>query len=166
MVEEVYLALGSNMGDRVRNLSQAIEALKQKESVRWILASSFYESAPVGFEDQPDFINAVVKVETGLSPLELLAVTQAIESELGREKTVRWGPRIIDVDILLYGKEKICEERLVIPHPRMSERAFVLLPLGEIASDLESSLLNLIEATKEKTGVTLQANGIKRIWKR
>ena len=163
MVEEVYLALGSNLGDREQNLGKAIEALRERKGIRYISASSFYESAPVGVEDQPDFLNAAVKIETGLSPLDLLAATQAIESELGRKKTVRWGPRIIDIDILLYGREKICEEGLVVPHPRMTERPFVLLPLREIASNLDASLYNIIEKMKDKTIVTEQGNGIKRI---
>ena len=130
----VYLGLGSNVGDRLGNLSSAVERLGQKMRVQ--LISSIYETDPVGYEDQPLFFNVVVGVETGLTPVQLLNVTKKIEADLGRTPSFRDAPRIIDIDILLYDELIMTTQDLVIPHPRMEERAFVLVPLLEIAPDV------------------------------
>jgi 2-amino-4-hydroxy-6-hydroxymethyldihydropteridine diphosphokinase len=130
---KVYLSLGTNMGDRLENLREAVNLLAEKVDVGKV--SSVYETEPWGFEDQDRFLNIALSGETDLSPIELLDFTQSIEGAMKRVKTVRYGPRVIDVDILLYGGVAMDTERLTIPHPRMSERAFVLVPLREIAMD-------------------------------
>ena len=133
----VYLGLGSNLGDKKANLERAINALADHSQVRVLKVSSFYETAPVGYEAQPDFINAVAEVETTLKPEELLDLALNIEISMGRERTIRWGPRVIDIDILLYDDRCIDEDRLSVPHPRMFERKFVMEPLAEVAPDLK-----------------------------
>lgn len=100
------------------------------------MASSLYRTAPVGLTDQPDFLNAVVQIETALSPAELMSAVLSVEKNLGRVRTIRWGPRVIDIDVLLYGTLKIDTPLIVIPHPRMRERSFVMAPLSEIAPEL------------------------------
>ncbi|HEX9775565.1 MAG TPA: 2-amino-4-hydroxy-6-hydroxymethyldihydropteridine diphosphokinase [Actinomycetota bacterium] len=137
-----YLGLGSNLGDRAAMLLQAIEALDWGE-VRVTARSSVHETEPVGGPPgQPMFLNQVIEVETTLGPRALLERCQAVESALGRRRDpgVRWGPRTIDVDILLYGSEQIDEPGLTIPHPLMTERSFVMGPLAEIAPDLTARL--------------------------
>ena len=129
----VYLGLGSNLGDRPGNLKRALEALARK--VKVVRVSSIYETEPVGFLSQPRFLNAVCRVETGLKPLELLRFVKNIETELGRRQSFRDAPREIDIDILLYGSVVMDTPELTVPHPRMTERAFVLVPLVEIAPD-------------------------------
>jgi 2-amino-4-hydroxy-6-hydroxymethyldihydropteridine diphosphokinase len=128
-----YIGLGSNRGDRKTNCRKALELLA--ESGRVTKVSSFYRTEPVGFKDQEDFINAVAEVETDLSPQELLAACNRIEAELGRTREVRWGPRTIDLDILLYGDRTVHDHDpdLTIPHPLLADRRFVLVPLCEIA---------------------------------
>jgi 2-amino-4-hydroxy-6-hydroxymethyldihydropteridine diphosphokinase/dihydroneopterin aldolase/2-amino-4-hydroxy-6-hydroxymethyldihydropteridine diphosphokinase len=128
-----YIGLGSNVGDKQANVQKAIELLR--ESVRVMAVSSFYTTEPVGYREQEDFINAVVGIETEQSPEDLLAICRSIESRMGRERTVRWGPRTIDLDILLYGNAIVDHPGLMIPHPRMISRKFVLVPLVEIAPD-------------------------------
>jgi 2-amino-4-hydroxy-6-hydroxymethyldihydropteridine diphosphokinase len=134
-----YIGLGSNVGDRETNVRQAIELLA--EAGRVTAVSSLYATEPVGYLEQEDFINAVAEVETSLSAPSLLAVCRSIEDRLGRIRTVRWGPRTIDLDILLYGDSVMSTSSLVIPHPRMAERKFVLAPLAEIAPDVRHPLL-------------------------
>lgn len=126
----VYLGLGSNLGDREGNIRNALRLLKKNFSIEKI--SSIIETDPVGFLDQEKFLNAVLKGKTQLSPLDLLLQIQSIEEKLGRIKTVRNGPRTIDIDILLYDQEKISTPHLTIPHPRMWERDFVVRLLKEI----------------------------------
>ncbi|MDH7482022.1 MAG: 2-amino-4-hydroxy-6-hydroxymethyldihydropteridine diphosphokinase [Armatimonadota bacterium] len=132
----VFLGLGSNLGDREANIRMALDKLVSQPEVKIRAVSSFYLTAPVGFQDQPDFVNAVAAIETDLSPKELLDVVLKIEREMGRVRNFKWGPRIIDIDILLYNNVKVNTDELVIPHPRMTERAFVMAPLAEIAPDL------------------------------
>ena len=131
-----YIALGANIGDTLANLRSALKILDDGDNCSAVAISSLYTTKAVGVEDQPDFINAVIKVKTLLSPNELLKLCNDIERKLGRERTIRWGPRVIDIDILVYNDAIVNEENLVIPHPRMMERAFVLVPLAEIAPDL------------------------------
>ncbi len=133
---EVFLGLGSNQGDRVEMLARARELLERPPVLQVVAASALYETEPVGKEDQDWFLNQVIQVRTVLSPFELLAVIRGIENGLGRQRTVRWGPRTIDVDMLLYDAARIDAPELVVPHPRMWERAFVLAPLAELAPDL------------------------------
>lgn len=132
--EFVHIALGTNLGNRSLNLEQAIGFLGTIMEIQ--ARSSVYETPPWGVEDQPRFYNQVVNGYTAFSPLRLLDALKSIEHEMGRQKTVRYGPRVIDLDILLYGERIIHYHRLTVPHPRMMERAFVLLPLAEISPNL------------------------------
>ena len=127
----VYLALGSNLGDRARNLSDAARIL-EKNGVIIAAKSKIYETQSVEGGGETDFLNAVLRLETELEPLELLELTQKIEAELGRSKPSRSGPRLIDLDILLWGEEKLDLPNLEVPHPRMHRRAFVLRPLLDV----------------------------------
>lgn len=135
-MNEVYLSLGSNLGDRKAQLQEAVRLLQTNPSISNIKMSSIYETAPVGYLNQGAFLNLVIRLETSLSPLELLDICQEIEQALHRERLVRWGPRTVDLDVLLYGQEQLATERLTIPHPRMYERAFVLVPLQELMPSL------------------------------
>jgi 2-amino-4-hydroxy-6-hydroxymethyldihydropteridine diphosphokinase len=130
-----YLGLGSNLGDRQQNLEQAVVVLDQTPGVHVRRVSSFRVTAPHGVQDQPDFLNGVAEVETELSPPELLAVVKRIEQDLGRVTTFRWGPRLIDIDILLYDRLRWNTPELTIPHPGILERAFVMEPLAELAPE-------------------------------
>jgi 2-amino-4-hydroxy-6-hydroxymethyldihydropteridine diphosphokinase len=130
-----YLGLGSNLGDRLANLQGAVDRLAGEEGVRVDASSRVWETAPVGGPEQPDYLNAVVRVQTDRAPRELLAACQSVESALGRERSDRWGPRTIDVDVLLYDGRVVDEPDLVVPHPRIVERAFVVLPLLELDPD-------------------------------
>jgi 2-amino-4-hydroxy-6-hydroxymethyldihydropteridine diphosphokinase len=133
-VVRAYLGLGSNLGDRLANLQHAVHRLGRAEGVRVLRSSRVYETDPVG-PPQPDYLNAVVEVETDLSARELLRTCLGVEVELGRVRDERWGPRTIDIDVLSYGDERVDEPDLVVPHPRMHERAFVLVPLAELDAD-------------------------------
>lgn len=137
-----YLALGSNIGDREGYIKKAVELLKAHPQIRVLAVSPLYNTAPVGFIDQPDFLNGAVAVDTVLMPHELLDVCLGIEKRLGRVRTVRWGPRTIDIDLLLYDDLVINGEDLALPHPRMHERAFVLQPLCDIAPDAVHPVYN------------------------
>ncbi len=128
-----YIALGSNIGNREENLNNAIEMLKQNEGVEVKLVSTYINTAPVGFTEQTDFLNAGVEVKTSLYPHKLLEICSDIEKKLKRERSIHWGPRTIDLDILLYEDLVLNDADLIIPHPRMHEREFVLKPLKEIA---------------------------------
>lgn len=130
----VYIALGSNLGNRQEHLTAAIAGLRKAVDLQ--ATSSIYETEPVGYLEQPRFLNMVCGGKTQLSAQELLKYVKALEKANGRQETFRNGPRAIDIDILLYDRAKIQREDLVIPHPRMSTRAFVLIPLAEIAPDL------------------------------
>ena len=130
----VFLALGSNLGEREKNLESAISALKAQGEL--LAKSRVYETEPVGYTDQPAFLNQVCKLAMKYSPTELLVVTQRIERELGRRPTFPSGPRIIDIDVLFYGERIIHTTNLDIPHPKLPERRFVLMPLCDIALDL------------------------------
>ena len=135
----IYLGLGSNLDDRQRNLERALQALAP--SVHLIAASPLYETAPWGYEHQPSFLNQVAQAETSLLPLDLLKYLKDIEARLGRQPTIRYGPRLIDLDLLLYDDLLLEAPGLQIPHPRMHERAFVLAPLADLAPDLVHPVL-------------------------
>jgi 2-amino-4-hydroxy-6-hydroxymethyldihydropteridine diphosphokinase len=155
----IYLSLGSNLGDRAANLERAIEALPEI-GVRVLRCSSIYETEPVDFLAQPWFLNCVVQAESSLEPRPLLEGLQAIEKKLGSRKLVPCGPRIIDLDILFHGTAVIREEGMEIPHPRLSERRFVLVPLVELAPELQHPVLHataaeLLAATQDSSDVRI-----------
>ena len=161
-VETVLLGLGSNLGDRESNLTHAVELLAERALADLVL-SPIYETDPVDFEDQPQFLNAVVQGETALSPEALLRVTKEIELEVGRTATFRYGPRVIDIDFLFYGAAILEQEGLSVPHPRIAERAFALIPLADLSPEwvhpvLELTLKELAEQVEGKEGV--------RLWRR
>jgi 2-amino-4-hydroxy-6-hydroxymethyldihydropteridine diphosphokinase len=131
----VYLGLGANLGDREASLRGAIEGLGAA-GVSTVKQSPVYETEPVGVADQPWFLNMVLEAETNLSPEALLSVIHEIEASLGRTRAVRWGPRTIDIDILLFGDQMIVTDGLVVPHPALAARRFVLEPLADLAPDL------------------------------
>jgi 2-amino-4-hydroxy-6-hydroxymethyldihydropteridine diphosphokinase len=133
-----YVALGSNLDDPRAQVERALTALEQLPQTRCVLRSSLYRSRPFGPVAQPDFVNAVAGLLTALEPATLLASLQALETSLGRERpVVRWGPRRIDLDLLVHGSARIAQPGLELPHPGIAERAFVLAPLAEIAPDLD-----------------------------
>jgi 2-amino-4-hydroxy-6-hydroxymethyldihydropteridine diphosphokinase len=127
-----YLGIGSNLGDRLGYLQLAVDELAKARGIAVVAVSPVYETAPVGGPEQPDYLNAVVAVDTMLTAHELLRVAQHVEAEAERVRTVRWGPRTLDVDVLLVGDERIDDPDLVVPHPRMAERAFVVVPLADL----------------------------------
>ena len=130
----IYLALGSNLGNRSANLGNMISSLPPEVDV--LRQSPVYETPPWGYQEQPAFLNMVVEAQTDLPPVDLLVYLKGLEVQLGRLLTFNYGPRLIDIDILLYAKQIFSSPELVIPHPRMSERAFVLVPLADLAPDL------------------------------
>ncbi len=130
-----YVGLGANLGDPRRQLEQALRELDELPDTRVHARSSLYRSAPVGYADQPDFVNAVAELETRLSAKRLLAELQAIEARHGRSRSFANAPRTLDLDLLLFGDERIAVPGITVPHPRMHERAFVLMPLVEIAPE-------------------------------
>jgi 2-amino-4-hydroxy-6-hydroxymethyldihydropteridine diphosphokinase len=136
-VNTAYLGLGSNLGDRHQHLAEAVHRLHAGPVLQVVKVSPVYESSPVGVTAQPDFLNLVVQVATTHTPKELLAECLRMETDLGRVRRERWGPRTIDIDLLLYGDLRIDDESLTVPHPRMRERSFVLTPLAEIAPGLK-----------------------------
>ncbi|MFN0060958.1 MAG: 2-amino-4-hydroxy-6-hydroxymethyldihydropteridine diphosphokinase [Myxococcaceae bacterium] len=142
MSEVVYVGLGSNLGDRHRNLRAAIDALGRIDAVTVEQVSAFYDTAPVGPE-QPRYLNAVVEMSCALSPMQLFSILKRIEVEVGRTPGPKWGPRVLDMDILLWGERVVAEPALQIPHVEMHRRRFVLEPLAEIAPHARHPLLAL-----------------------
>ena len=159
----VYLALGTNLGDRMQNLRSARAALPP--AVRLSACSPVYETPPWGYTDQPAFLNQVVAGETDLSPHDLLHYLKEVEKALGRQATFRNGPRLIDLDILLYDDLILDSDSLVIPHPRMLQRAFVLRPLADLAPDLAppggSRTIRQMLAELDDSGIVLYAPAAK-----
>ena len=141
MNKGIFLLLGSNQGDSQRNLGEAAERIA-KSAGTVLRASSVYRTAAWGVTDQPDFYNQVIEIESGYSPEELLEKLLAIEKEMGRVRIQKWGPRLIDIDILFYGSHVISSPTLRLPHPGIPERKFTLLPLAEIAGDLVHPVLH------------------------
>jgi 2-amino-4-hydroxy-6-hydroxymethyldihydropteridine diphosphokinase len=160
-MKTVYLGLGSNLGDRVKNLRRAIEALGAR-GVRVTRESSIYETEPLEVREQPWFLNCVVEAETDLMPRQLIQALLEIERDLGRRRRVPKGPRLIDMDILLFGTSTMSAPELEIPHPRMAQRKFVLLPLAEIAASVRHPITKLTIA--EMLAETPDRSEV-RVWK-
>lgn len=158
MGSDIFIGVGSNLGNRFNNILRAKE-LFEKNGIKIIKESRIYESEPVGYKNQRKFLNGVLEISTSLSARELLKTLQEIEKKMGRRpETFRWGPRIIDLDILFYGEEIISEDGLDIPHPEIPKRRFVLLPLAEIAPDfvhpvLERDISNLLKECPDNSEV-------------
>lgn len=138
-MNRAYLSIGSNIGNRIDYLTRAIDQLQHHPGIHVKRQSSIYETEPVGLINQANFLNIVVEIETSLEANALLQVCQLVEELLGRERVIRWGPRTVDIDILLFNEEVIRTETLIIPHERMHERLFVLVPLLELAPGLVHS---------------------------
>jgi len=162
-----YICIGSNLGDRLGYIREAIRRIEQSKEIKISKTSSVYETQPTEYKDQPWFLNIVLELETMLKPLNLLELLLHIESQIGRKKTRRYGPRNIDLDILLYDDLLVSSDKLTLPHPRMHERRFVLVPLAEIAPQVihplkKKSIEELLEelsthstSEKDKFGVRL-----------
>lgn len=135
MVTSVYLSMGSNLGDRAEHLRRALEAVAALPGTQLVAQSSLHETAPWGVTDQPSFLNLAAEIGTALGPLELLNAVKAIELRLGRTQGPQWGPRVIDIDLVLWQDTVMETDALTLPHARFRDRAFVLLPLREIAPD-------------------------------
>lgn len=158
----VYLSIGTNMGEREENLKLAVKLLTEAEYIQVEAVSSIYETAPVGFVHQASFLNVAVRLTTSLSAADMLKTCQYIEHELGRVREFRWGPRSIDLDILLYNHENIETKSLIVPHERMYERAFVLVPLMEIA---QADTTQLVRAQKALQLMDIEKEGVMQ-WKK
>ena len=157
-----YLCLGGNLGDRIAALTEALQLLDATPGMVRIACSSVYETEPWAVADQPNFLNLVAAYETTLTPADLLAACKSVEATVGRTPSFRWGPRLIDVDILLYGDQVVdsAEPDLQIPHPRMTQRAFVLVPLAEVIPDgvvppAGWTVRRLLEQVEDRAGVAL-----------
>lgn len=161
-MHNAFLSLGSNIGNRLEYIKEAVKMLHKNEHINVVNISSVYETDPVGYEEQDLFLNIVIHIETLLDPFSLLEICQSIENELGRKRVMRWGPRTIDLDILLYNHENIVSEKLIIPHPRIEERAFVVIPLLEIAPLIQ--LPNKSILLKDSLHFLQEKEGV-RIWR-
>lgn len=133
----IYIGIGANLGDREKTLQEAVRVLNAHPEIAVVAASAVYETAPVGVIDQPDFLNAVLQIRTRLSARKLLCCLLAVERQFGRTRRTRWGPRTLDLDILLYGDAVIHQPGLCVPHPHLHERAFVLIPLCDLDPHLK-----------------------------
>ena len=154
-----YIGFGSNIGDRLKHIQNAIHALSKTEEITLQGVSSVYKTDPVGYEAQGQFLNGVAAIQTNLSPLSLLHTLKDIEIAIGRQHRIRWGPREIDLDLLIYGDLCLQTEKLVVPHPEMHLRRFVLAPLAEIAPDLvhpvfQETIQTLLEGFEDDKSVT------------
>lgn len=159
--ESVYLSLGGNIGDPAKAMGAALRMLDADPSTEVVAVSSLYRTPPWGKTDQPDFLNSAAELRTSLSPRELLDVCLEAERKLKRVRQERWGPRLIDIDILVFGDRTVRESGLEIPHPRMLERAFVLFPLVEIAPNFEMKGRKLVDwlADVDTTGIERDSSG-------
>jgi len=161
----ILLGLGSNMGEREHNLQQALYLLTADGEVSIAQMSSIYESAPFGVLDQPEFLNMVVQVETALLPEKLLNKCLNIENKMGRKRTLHWGPRIIDIDLLVYENVQRMTEDLTLPHPGIVHRAFVLLPMRDVARDLQLPGGQSVESLLAEGNSELRKQEL-HLWKR
>ena len=157
----IYLALGSNLGDRMGNLASAVEHLSQKVNIKRV--SSVYETEPVYYKEQPLYLNTALSAITELDPFELLSFVKSIESALGRQPSFRDAPRLIDIDILFYGDRVVQTEELTVPHPGIAKRAFVLVPLAEIAPGLVHPVLQ--KRVSELLAVVEGIDGVRKFGK-
>ncbi len=160
-MSKVYISLGSNLGDRQKNIEKAIKLIRNQPLVKVNKISPIYETEPVGFREQGWFLNLAIEIETTILPQELLAVLQGIETELGKKLERKWGPRTIDIDIILYDDIILELPDLQIPHKLMHTRAFVLIPLAQIAPNIKHPVLNktiqeLLNELEDKGKVTLK----------
>ena len=160
----ILIGLGSNLGERECQLEQALQRLEQAGDLRIVSVSNLYETKPVGDTDQPEFLNMAARLETLLTPLDLLKRCLALENEMGRLRTRRWGPRIIDIDLLEYDARRVRLTELILPHPEIVNRGFVLIPLNDIVPEL---MLENEKTVAEMTGVFLagKQNDV-RLWKK
>ncbi|MBC2011252.1 2-amino-4-hydroxy-6-hydroxymethyldihydropteridine diphosphokinase [Listeria welshimeri] len=156
---KAFLSIGTNIGERLDNLNNALKGIADSDKNKITKVSSVYETDAVGYEDQAAFLNIVAEIETDFAPVELLDFCLALELELGRVRLFKWGPRLIDIDILLYEDVKIDTEKLKIPHPYMKERAFVMIPLLEISPEKSCFMDN--EAILEEQVVRKIKNQVK-----
>lgn len=162
MQNDVYLSLGSNIGDRRAYLQRAVSALTEHPHIDCRATSPVYETEPVGYTQQPAFLNMALKMKTALAPESLLQAIQTIEKACGRTREIKWGPRTLDIDILLYGNETIRTPELAIPHPHLLERAFVLVPLADLTGKTflfpdGTSMQEALSNVSGKAGVRLYA---------
>lgn len=159
--ERVFIGLGGNLGDPRKAMAQSIRYLHENPQIEVVRVSSLYRTPPWGKSDQPDFLNAVAELRCKISPRKLLELCLTIERDLKRERTERWGPRLIDIDIIAFGDRGISEPGLEIPHPRLGERAFVLVPLAEIAPDLHIGTVSVVEllSTLDRSGIQVEFAG-------
>ena len=160
----ILIGLGSNLGERECQLEQALQRMEQAGDLRIVSVSNLYETKPVGDTDQPEFLNMAARLETFLTPLDLLKRCLAVENEMGRLRTRRWGPRIIDIDLLEYDARRVRLAELILPHPEIVNRGFVLIPLNDIVPEL---MLENEKTVAEMTGVFLagKQNDV-RLWKK
>ncbi len=148
-----YIGLGSNLNNPKQQIKDAVVALNQTNDIKVVGLSSLYQSKPIDGSEQPDYINAMCKIDTHLTALELLYVCQNIEDKQHRVREKKWGARTIDLDVILYGVQVIASKQLVIPHPQMMNRAFVLVPLAEIEPDLKIPVLGDIQELINKINI-------------
>lgn len=162
---EAYISFGTNLGDRKKNIEEALSLLQKNPGVKIEKTSSLYLTEPIGYVGQDYFLNGVIMIKTNLSPRELLSLCQQIENHMGRKRTIPWGPRIIDLDILLYNNKIIEEDDLIIPHPYMHKRRFILTPLSEIAPQLihpvlGKSIYTMLKELKDSKKVEIYSDKI------
>ncbi|MEG2984170.1 MAG: 2-amino-4-hydroxy-6-hydroxymethyldihydropteridine diphosphokinase [Peptostreptococcaceae bacterium] len=150
-MNKVYIGLGTNIGNRLNYLKEALEKIDSYEDIKINKKSKLYETKAWGYTEQADFLNMCIEIETCLTPMELLNKCQRVESDLNRERKIRWGPRTIDVDILFFNDIILQEENLEIPHPRIKERAFVLIPLIDLNDDLKINNISINEYLQSLT---------------
>jgi 2-amino-4-hydroxy-6-hydroxymethyldihydropteridine diphosphokinase len=156
-----FIGIGSNLGDKVTNCRRAIAQITQHKRIRLLAQSSLYKTEPIGYTQQDWFVNCVIEIQTGLTAFALLHVLGDIEQSMGRKRTFTWGPRIIDLDILFFNDDIINCEELIIPHPELQKRAFVLVPLCEIAGDYIHPLLK--KSTSQLLAQLGDGGGIERV---